>query len=48
MKRIEKRILGMTENNGVRFKKNETKKTIQTIADKMDMTVEQITRIINK
>jgi hypothetical protein len=48
IKRVEKRILGMTSNNGARFRKNETKKIIQTIADKMGMTVEQISEMVSK
>jgi hypothetical protein len=42
MRRVEKRSLGMNSNNGVRFRKTEKEKIIKTIAEKLDMTVEQI------
>ena len=38
MKRVEKRVLGMTSNNAARFRKTEKDRIIKALADKMDMT----------
>ena len=47
MKRVEKRVLGMTSNNASRFRKTEKDRIIKVLADKMDMTVDQITHMLS-
>jgi hypothetical protein len=47
MQRVETRALGMNTNNGIRFRKTERETIVKKIATKLDMTVEQIERMIS-
>jgi hypothetical protein len=46
MRRMEARVLGMTANNAARFRKTEKERIIRSLAEKMDMTVDQINHMI--
>jgi hypothetical protein len=47
IKRVEKRVLGMTSNNAARFRKTEKERITKALAEKMDMTVDQIKNIVS-
>jgi hypothetical protein len=46
MARVEKRATGMTSNNAIRFRRTEKDKIIKGLSEKMDMTPDQIRRMI--
>jgi hypothetical protein len=47
IKRIEVRVRGMGSNHGVRFRKNESEKLIKNLAAKLNLSVEQIRRMLS-
>ena len=47
MKRVEKRTLGMTTNNAARFRKTEKDRIVKALAEKMEMTVDQISHMLS-
>jgi hypothetical protein len=47
IKRVEKRVLGMTSNNAARLRKTEKERITKALAEKMDMTVDQIKNILS-
>ena len=43
---MEKRTLGMTGNNAMRFRKNERERVLKALAAKQNLTVDQINRML--
>jgi hypothetical protein len=46
MNRVDVRVRGMTSNNGARFRKTEKERMVKVLAEKMEMTVDQIKQMI--
>jgi hypothetical protein len=46
MHRMEARSLGMSTNNGLRFRKTERERVLKTLAQKLDLTVDQVKEML--